>query len=88
MRDIAWARSAHDQFLAIWEAADEADLPALEQAVQGVFADLQADPLGVGESRDGRRRVVSRPPLTVWFEVLDAGRRVRVVRVHRPARRG
>ena len=88
MIDVVWEVSARDALDAVWAAAAEADLPALEAAVQGLLADLLDDPLEVGESRGGPVRVAVRPPLTVWLEVLDDGRRVRIVRVRRPTRRG
>lgn len=88
MSHVEWEAAAREEFYAIWEVAKEAELPALERAVQGVLADLSSDPLAVGESRGEPSRVVICEPLTVWYEVRDDGRQVRIVRVRRPVQRG
>ena len=88
MISVEWAAVARDQLGAIWATADEHELPTLDQLVLDLLSDLRFDPLDVGESRGGSRRVALRKPLTVWFEALDDGRRVRIFHVRRPARRG
>ncbi len=87
MISVEWKLAARDELDAIWAAADVGELPALERLVVDLLTDLRDDPLGVGESRTGVRRVVVRSPLTVWFEVLDDARRVRIYHIRRPARR-
>jgi hypothetical protein len=85
---VEWEAAARGELGVIWAAAGDAELPGLERQVLGLLTDLRADPLEVGESRDGSHRVAVRPPLTVWFEVFDDGRRVRIFHVRRPTPRG
>jgi hypothetical protein len=54
---------------------------AIVRTMARVERRLEADPMQVGESRAGHRRIVIEPPLTVEFEVHDDQRTVIVTRV-------
>lgn len=77
--DVWWIPAAEDQLAEIWMAA--ADRNAVTQAADRIDTALSADPLGVGESRPDRYRVLIEMPLVVYYEVSEPDRRVRVLRV-------
>jgi hypothetical protein len=54
----------------------------LNAALTAIEEALQRTPGQAGESREGDRRVIIEPPLSVEFVVSEAERRVTVTKVH------
>ena len=77
--DVWWIPAAEDQLAEIWMAAT--DRNAVTQAADRIDTVLAANPLGAGESRADRYRVLIDLPLIVYYEVSEPDRRVRVLRV-------
>jgi plasmid stabilization system protein ParE len=71
---LKYLRRATQALADIWMAA--ADRNAVTRASHRLERLLKADPLGVGESRAGRRRLVLINPLAVFYTVDPAGRQV------------
>lgn len=78
---VVWIRSAKLRLAELWIAA--ADRAEVTRAADAIDAMLRKDPLNVGESRQGERRVLIEPPLAVYYDVSIPDRRVFVRAVWR-----
>jgi hypothetical protein len=78
---VEWTDAAYDDLASAWTSGDSGRRRAINRAVQTLEARLQADPLAVGESRDGDYRVVHERPIGMDVLVDLATRAVTVVRV-------
>ncbi len=76
---VIWLFDAQEMLAAVWTAA--ADRKAVTEATYRIDRRLADDPLDVGESREGNRRLAFDPPLQVMFRVFAADKRVEVVSV-------
>jgi hypothetical protein len=65
----------------MWEAGP--GRPLIAAAVDAMDAQLRVDPYGVGESRDGNRRILICWPLAISYVVKEADRIVQVNKVWR-----
>ena len=73
---VEWLPYAEQELADLWNhAADRADVAA---AADGLDAQLQRDPLTVGEGRGGDTRIAFEPPLAILFDVDVASRHVTV----------
>ncbi len=77
--DVWYVPAAENELATIWANATERN--AVTEASDRIDAALARDPLGVGESRADRYRVLIDLPLVVYYEVSEPDRRVRVLRV-------
>ena len=76
---VAWRRAARNDLAAMWV---DADLRAeITEAANRIDFLLANNPLGVGESRDGDRRILIEEPLAVLFKVKPVEGKVVVTRV-------
>lgn len=73
---VVWTRLAELRLAQIWLAAP--DRQAVTTAADQLDTLLRNDPQLVGESRDMGTRVLMAGPLTVYFDVSEADRRVLV----------
>jgi hypothetical protein len=71
---LKYRRRASQSLANIWMSA--ADRDAVTRASDRLERYLKNDPLGVGESRAGRMRVVFIGPLAVFYTVDPAARQV------------
>jgi hypothetical protein len=71
---VIWRPSATRQLAQGWN--DAADRNAYTAAANQIDADLERDPLNVGASRAGQRRIHIVPPLAVYYDVDVARREV------------
>jgi plasmid stabilization system protein ParE len=76
---VVFVPSAEGQLAAVWTAS--ANRRAVTLAADRIDQLLGTAPAGVGESRGDRFRVLIELPLTVYYEVHEADRRVLVLRV-------
>jgi hypothetical protein len=86
---VMWGREILDKISAVYDGLDGHDRERLMVAIESLDAQLAANPLSAGESRNSPLvRVAIEPPLTVAFRVDDQERVVRVSSViHRHGRR-
>lgn len=83
-----WDDIAKDQFADIWvQATQPGERDRLERAYHRVNRKLDSDPMFVGESRGGNRRLWFTRPLAVLYELIPGGG-ARVLRVLRPSGTG
>jgi hypothetical protein len=73
---VLWAPSAEAELTQLW--LDAVDRNSIRTSADDIEQDLERDPLKVGESRSGNRRILLRPPLGVKYEVREDDRVVRV----------
>jgi plasmid stabilization system protein ParE len=73
---VVWRPDAERRLAEIWLAAT--DHQAVTDAANQIDALLRADPTNGGEARDLGVRVLTRPPITVYFEVSEPDRLVTV----------
>ena len=78
---VTWLASAERELTELWLAAR--DRIRIIDAVEGIDADLRANPEQVGESREENHRIVFRQPLGVAFRVFSDDARVVVTRIWR-----
>ncbi len=83
MYQYSWLEPVLDDLAAIYVAAEKSERELLAAGVAAFNAQLAADPLTVGESRFGGRRVAFPPLLRIFFKVDAAARRVWVTSVIR-----
>ena len=76
---VIWVPSAEDQLAAIWIASVRQ--AAVTAAADRIDQLLGTAPNGVGESRADGYRVLIDLPLVAYYQVADAERLVRVLRV-------
>lgn len=81
-----WDERALDVLADIWVQITPAERERVEAAVNRVNRLLRDDPLGRGESRTSRVRVMFEEPLTVFFRAV-AGQVARVLHVRFVRRR-
>lgn len=88
---VGWSKLALDELANIWLDASGDERAAINSAVREIDTVLRIDPAAVGESRDGDRRVLIVPPLSVIFHVEPMDRAVHILharyfRQQRPGR--
>jgi hypothetical protein len=66
---VEWLREAVNELADIWIKADSPLRQIITQATQALDQELQADPFGRSESREGDVRVLFASPLANLFEV-------------------
>lgn len=76
---VTYYPSAQDELATIW--MDATDREAVSVAAREIEHLLCTDPLSVGESRGGKRRLIIEPPLAVDYQADPEDMLVRVVRV-------
>jgi hypothetical protein len=84
MFDLIWTDYALDELADIWVRCSPPERDEVASAVQRLDPQLVRDPMAVGESRGGNRRVAIEPPIVVWFVVSAPDRTVRVNHVSKP----
>lgn len=77
--DVLWSPAAEAQLARLWLAAK--DRAALTEAANEIDRLLMEQPEEVGESREGRSRILFVLPLVVFYEVDAAVQRVIVRRL-------
>jgi hypothetical protein len=87
VNDLAWEDSARDELADIWVGATPQVRNIIEAQILQLERDLIADPLAVGESRSGTRRVVVLLPLPLVISFRVHGNHVRIVGILRPRKR-
>ena len=78
---VEWTDAAYDDLARVWTSGDSGRRRAINRALQTLEARLQANPLAVGESRDGDYRVAHERPVGMDVLVDPEMRAVTVVRV-------
>ncbi len=73
---VVWRPSAESKLAEIWAGAP--DRQAVTDAADSIDSLLHTAPLHVGESRLDNIRVLSVPPLTVYYDVYEKDRLVAV----------
>ena len=76
---VVWKPRAENELTELWIAASDKNLVA--HAAHQIDSELRDGPLEVGESREGKFRILCVLPLVVSYEVIEADCIVRVVRV-------
>jgi plasmid stabilization system protein ParE len=76
---VVWKPRAEKELAELWLGAVDKNIVA--HAVHQIDSELRDGPLEVGESREGRFRILCVLPLVVSYEVIEADCLVRVVRV-------
>lgn len=76
---VVWGNDAEDEIARLW--LDAQDRAALAAAVDAIDAVLGRDPFGVGESREGRRRILIVSPVGVIYSVKRQDRIVEVTKI-------
>lgn len=77
--EVVWTPVAEDELADIW--VNTPDQAAVTQAAERIDNLLGRFPTTVGESRPPRERILIERPLTVFYEVIEDDKRVRVLRV-------
>jgi hypothetical protein len=83
--DVVWPEAIRQQLLAFYARTVQGtgrETAELNAALTAVMDALGRRPGEAGESREGRRRVVIVPPLSVTFSVLESERQVIVREVY------
>lgn len=83
---LTWFVPALDRLAAVYVSLDPDDRERLAAAVEALNARLRADPLAVGESREGANRIAFAHRLVVDFRVDREARTVRVTDARRSGR--
>jgi hypothetical protein len=78
---VEWHPHALQELADIWNNAP--DRPDVVWASNTIDDSLSRDPLGQGESRVGKRRILFLPPLAVIYDVYKVTNTVEVVNVWR-----
>ena len=81
MFEVEWCPEAQNDLTEVWIAAEGSGRQAITRAVERIDRSLERNPLGTGEGRVGNERIHFERPLVVLFEVLQAERRVRVLKM-------
>ena len=81
MFQVEWRPEPLNDLTEGWLAADGPGRQAITRAVQRIDRALERNPLDTGEGRAGNDRIHFEWPLVVLFEVLQAERQVRVLRM-------
>jgi hypothetical protein len=78
---VVWQAATEQDLILLWMSAP--DQAAVTAACNAIDAALQSDPLGVGESRSGIKRILIEPPLAVLYDVIEDDGKVVVWQVWR-----
>lgn len=73
---VLWLKLAEEQLASAWLTAANRD--AIAAAADAIDAVLRMHPLDVGESREGRYRIMIEPPLSAIYKVSIEDRTVEV----------
>lgn len=73
---VVWKPSAETKLAEIW--TDATDRQAVSSAANSIDSLLGVSPHEVGESRESNTRILTVPPLSVYYDVYDEDRRVSV----------
>lgn len=76
---VVYTPSAQDELATIW--LDSTDRDAVSATAREIELQLSANPMGVGESRGDKRRLVIKPPLAIDYQTDPEDMLVRVVRI-------
>jgi hypothetical protein len=82
---VTWSPRAEQTLAGLW--VDAPDRRAVKDAADQIDAVLRRRPLDIGESRTANIRILTVLPLTAYYEVREADRRVIVWSVLRVGRR-
>jgi hypothetical protein len=74
---VVWEKAAEARLASLW-IASPSERNTITARVAGLEAALRCDPLNVGESRGGNRRMVIDHPIAMRFTVSEPDRLVRV----------
>ena len=80
---VVWVAGLLDRLAELYISAEPADRDRMAVGVEHFNNRLAADPLSVGESRQGNHRVAFPPLLHVYFRVDQSSRVVWITRVNR-----
>jgi hypothetical protein len=78
---VRWQESALNELTTLWMGANSILRQGITAASNQTDQRLQTDPLGEGESRPERRRILFNPPLGITFRVEEDEQTVSVLRV-------
>jgi plasmid stabilization system protein ParE len=78
---VTWRPSAEQQLAGLWLGAS--DKPDVQAAADRIDDLLERNPLGEGVARFGTSRILTVPPLTVYYDVDQNAREVFVWAVWR-----
>ena len=84
--DVVWSKTAEDELAALW--INPHLRPLVATASQLLDERLEQDAADLGESRLPGTRITFEPPLGMLFWVNESARRVLVLHVWAPRRRG
>ncbi len=73
---VVWRPAAEEKLAALWTEADNRQ--AVSEAANSIDSVLRADPLDSGESRVGNIRILTVPPLSVYYDVHEDDRLVAI----------
>ena len=76
---VVWVADAEEEIARLW--VDAPDRAAIAVAADAIDAALRRDPYGVGESREGRRRILIVSPLAVTYTVKQDDSLVEVTKI-------
>lgn len=79
--DLRWKKIARDELAQIWLDADSETRKQISRSCHLLEVDLRKNPLQVGESRPGNRRIGFESPLGIIFRVSEEQRMVKVLHV-------
>ena len=71
---VVWRPAAEEKLAALWTEAD--DRRAVTGAANSIDSMLRVDPLDAGESRVANIRILTVPPLSVYYDVHEDDRLV------------
>ena len=81
MFTVSWKKSALNELIALWVAADSEQRKAITEATNEIDRELKSDPRSKGESRPKNRRIFFAPPLAILFRVVPNQAKVQVLQV-------
>lgn len=84
--DVNWSRNSEAKLTRLWTIA--LNRAAITTAANLIDEQLTKDPLNVGESREGSRRILHEAPLGVIYSVNETDRTVLVLDVWSFMKRG
>lgn len=76
---LTYTAAAKDELATIW--MDATDRQVIADAANAIERELRLEPLNVGESRDGNRRLVIKAPIAVHFFAVPDDMKVVVFHV-------
>jgi mRNA-degrading endonuclease RelE of RelBE toxin-antitoxin system len=78
---VRWKKTASNKMTDLWLGGDSDLRKAITQAIHSIDQQLQSDPLNLGESRSGKRRIHFVSPLGILYKVDETKSMVRVLQV-------